>query len=159
MDFGIIDYVFLGIIFLFAIVAAIKGFVKAIFGKLCWIIGILGAFFFFGKLTPVMQNYISNATIAAIVSFAVLFLVVFLVIKIIEVIISKIFSGEILKGLDKALGFLFGLLEGFAIVFLLVFALTQQHWFDVSELTNDSVICQWLAPFAAQTHTMIKDAA
>lgn len=159
MSLGIIDYVFLGIIFLFAIVAAIKGFVKAIFGKLCWIIGILGAFLLFGYLSPVMQNYISNPTLAAIVSFAILFIVVFVVIKIIEVIISKIFSGEILKGLDKALGFLFGIAEGFAVVFALVFILTQQPWFDVSEITANSAICSWLAPFASQTQKMIKEAA
>lgn len=159
MHFEMIDFIFLGILAIFAIIAAIKGFVKAIFGKLCWIIGLLGAFFLYGTFSPILEKYISNQTLAAIASFAVVFLVVFLIIKIVEVIISKIFSGEILRGLDKALGLLFGLLEGFVIVFLLVFALTQQPWIDVSNLTANSFFCDKLAPYVVHTHSIIKDIA
>lgn len=159
MDFSMIDLIFLGIIALFAIIAAIKGFVKAIFGKLCWILGLLGAIILYKKVTPLLSTYISNQIVASVAAFAIVFLVVFVVIKIIEVIISKIFSGTVLKGLDKALGFLFGALEGFVIVFIMVFILLQQPWIDVSEVTQGSLFCDMLNPFVVQTHNMIKEVA
>lgn len=154
-NLAIIDLVFLGIIGLFTIVAAIKGFVKAIFGKLCWIVGLILAFFLYGIVVPIMENYISNTTLATIVAFIAVFIVAFLIIKIIEVIISKIFSGQILKSLDKLLGAIFGFIEGSAIVFVIVFVITQQPWFDVSELVNDSFIVNFLQPFVQGTQEMI----
>ena len=154
-NFAIIDLVLLGIILLFTIVAAIKGFVKAIFGKLCWIVGLIASFLFYSLVTPYMQKYIENLTLATIVSFIAIFIVVFLIIKIIEVIISHIFKGEILKSLDRALGAFFGFAEGVAIVFVIVFVITQQPWIDVTQLTSDSIICNLLAPFIQTTHEMI----
>ena len=159
-NIAIIDLVFLGIILLFTVVAAIKGFVKAIFGKLCWIVGLICSFLFYKTAMPVTTQYIENPTLAIIVSFIAIFIVVFLVIKIVEVIISHIFKGEILRSLDHALGAFFGFAEGLAIVFVLLFILTQQPWVDVSSLIGDSFVYSLLAPFVQGTQEMIsKEAA
>ncbi len=155
-NIAIIDLVFLGIILLFTVVAAIKGFVKAIFGKLCWIVGLICSFLFYKTALPIVNQYIENLTLAIIVSFIAIFIVVFLVIKIVEVIISHIFKGEILKSLDHALGAFFGFAEGLAIVFVLLFILTQQPWVDVSSLIGESFIYNFLAPFLQGTQEMIK---
>ena len=155
-NIAIIDLVFLGIILLFTVVAAIKGFVKAIFGKLCWIVGLICSFLFYKTALPIVNQYIENLTLAIIVSFIAIFIVVFLVIKIVEVIISHIFKGEILKSLDHALGAFFGFAEGLAIVFVLLFILTQQPWIDVSSLIGESFIYNFLAPFLQGTQEMIK---
>ena len=146
-NFSVVDLVLLGIILLFTIVASIKGFVKAIFGKLCWIVGLICSFLFYRSLLPVMVQYIANPTIAIIASFISIFIVVFIVIKIIELIVSKIFKVVILKSLDHALGALFGFAEGLAIVFVLLFLLTQQPWFDTSNLFEGSLVYSLLLPF------------
>ena len=73
-NFAIIDLVLLGIILLFTVVAAIKGFVKAIFGKLCWIVGLICSFLFYKPVMPIMSQYIENPTLAIIASFYICFI-------------------------------------------------------------------------------------
>ncbi len=41
MTFTLTDIIILLIILIFAIIGAARGFIKAIFGKRCWILGIL----------------------------------------------------------------------------------------------------------------------
>ncbi len=158
-NFAIIDLVLLGIILLFTIVAAIKGFVKAIFGKLCWIVGLICSFLFYKYVMPIMSQYIENTTLAIIASFISVFIVVFLIIKIIEVILSKIFKGEILKSLDHALGAFFGFAEGVAIVFAILFVITQQPWIDTTQLLDGSIVYGLLAPFLQGTQEMLRKEA
>ena len=158
-NFAIIDLVLLGIILLFTIVAAIKGFVKAIFGKLCWIVGLICSFLFYKYVMSIMSQYIENTTLAIIASFISVFIVVFLIIKIIEVILSKIFKGEILKSLDHALGAFFGFAEGVAIVFAILFVITQQPWIDTTQLLDGSIVYGLLAPFLQGTQEMLRKEA
>lgn len=155
-NFAIIDLVLLGIVLLFTVVAAIKGFVKAIFGKLCWIVGLICSFLFYKYVMPIMSQYIENPTLAIIASFISVFIVVFLIIKIVEVILSKIFKGEILKSLDHALGAFFGFAEGVAIVFAILFVITQQPWIDTTQLLDGSIVYGLLDPFLQGTHEMLK---
>lgn len=154
-NIAIIDLVLLGIVLLFTVVAAIKGFVKAIFGKLCWIVGLICSFLFYKYVMPIMSQYIENQTLAIIVSFISIFIVVFLIIKIVEVILSKIFKGQILRSLDHALGAFFGFAEGVAIVFVILFVITQQPWIDTTQLLDGSLVYGLLAPFLQGTQEML----
>ena len=43
MNFTLTDIIILLIILIIAIIGGARGFIKAVFGKLCWILGILGA--------------------------------------------------------------------------------------------------------------------
>lgn len=154
-NLSIVDLVFIGIIALFTIISCFKGFIKSIFGKLCWIVGLICSFLFYKMVTPFISKYIENPTIASIASFIAVFIVVFLIIKIVEVIISHIFRGEILRSLDRALGALFGFAEGVAIVFLILFVITKQPWFDYSQLLQDSFVYDFLAPFLQGTQELL----
>lgn len=124
MSFSLVDVICILIMLVFAIIATAKGFIKAIFGKLCWILGLVFAFLFYAKLSVYIQkSLVKNVVAANIIAFILIFIVVFLIVKIIQVILSKIFEGEIMQGLDRTLGFVFGLVEGLAIIFLIIFIL------------------------------------
>ena len=146
MFFTLTDVIILVIILIFAVIATAKGFINAIFGKLCWILGLIAAFLFYKKLISHMNDFIHNEIISAVLCFVLIFVIVFLFVKIIQTILSKIFDGDIMKGLDRSLGFLFGLLEGFLVVFVFIFLLTNQPWFDVSKLFEGSFFVKILKP-------------
>ncbi len=146
MSFTLLDVIILLVVLIFAIIGGTKGFIKAIFGKLCWILGLIGAFFFHKKLVGHMNQLVKNETISLILCFLLIFVVIFLIVKIIQTIIERIFDGEIIKGLDRSLGFFFGILEGFVIIFFIIFILMNQPWFDCSKLFEGSVIVKLLTP-------------
>ncbi len=125
-----IDIIFLAIILVFAIVSAIKGFINAIFNKLCWILGLVAAFLFYNMLSVPMMDFVKNKIASDILSFLVIFIAVFLFIKIIQTILSKVFDGEIMKGLDRSLGFFFGFVEGLVVIYVFIFILLKQPWFS-----------------------------
>ena len=128
-----IDIIFIAIILVFAIVSAVKGFINAIFNKLCWILGLIAAFLFYNMLSVPMMDFVKNQIASDILSFLVIFIAVFLFIKIIQTILSKVFDGEIMKGLDRSLGFFFGLVEGIVIVYVFIFLALKQPWFPKPE--------------------------
>ena len=138
MSFIVIDYIFVAVIILFAIIGVVKGFVDNIFGKLSWILGILGAFFFYERVATGFFGGIGNKIVANILAFLILFVVIFLIVKLLQVVMGKIFSGAILGSLDRALGFFFGIVEGIAVVALVIFILGNQPFFPVDNLFNGS---------------------
>ena len=146
MSIALTDVIFLLIILIFAVIAAAKGFIKAIFGKLCWILGLLGAFFFYKKLMSHMTELVHNETASFILCFVLIFVVIFLIVKIIQTIFERIFDGEIMKGLDRSLGFFFGLIEGLVVIFVFVLILTYQPWFDCSKIFEGSLLIKLLSP-------------
>ncbi len=146
MSIALTDVIFLLIILIFAVIAAAKGFIKAIFGKLCWILGLLGAFFFYKKLMSHMTELVHNETASFILCFVLIFVVIFLIVKIIQTIFERIFDGEIMKGLDRSLGFFFGLVEGLVVIFVFVLILTYQPWFDCSKIFEGSLLIKLLSP-------------
>ena len=146
MFFSLLDVIFLVVILIFAIVAAAKGFIRAIFGKLCWIFGLIGAFLFHRKLLSHMTKLVKNETISLILCFLLIFVIIFLIVKIVQTILERIFDGEIIKGLDRSLGFFFGILEGFVVLFVIVFILKNQPWFDCSKLFEGSIFIKLLEP-------------
>ena len=155
MFFTLTDVIFFIIILIFAVIATAKGFINAIFGKLCWILGLIFAFLFYKKLTGYMKQLVHNETISSILCFVLIFVIVFLIVKIIQTLLSKAFDGEIMKGLDRSLGFFFGLLEGLLVVFVFIFILKNQPWFDVSKLFEGSFFVKMLTPLLNYTSTNI----
>ena len=155
MSFTLTDLILLLIVIIFAIIGTARGFIKAIFGKLCWILGILGAIFFYRKLAAHMTSLVHNQSVSLILSFVLIFVVIFLIVKIIQIIIERIFDGEIMKGLDRALGFFFGILEGFVVVFAGLFILTYQPWFDISKIFEGSFVYSVLLPLIIKSQDSI----
>lgn len=138
MNFAVIDWVFSGIIILFAIGGVIKGFIDNVFGKIAFIAGIILAYLFYKDIANGLLKDIKVEFAAKIISFLLIFVVVFLVIKIIQMIVAKVFEWSVLKSLDRTLGFIFGLVEGGAVVCLIIFLLTAQPFFNSMTILDGS---------------------
>ena len=155
MFLTLLDVIFLVIILTIALIAMARGFIKAIFSKLCWIFGLIFAILFYKRLAVQMVSLVHNQTLSYILCFFLIFVVVFLIIKIIQVLLERVFGGEIMKGLDRALGFFFGLVEGILFVFVVSFILINQPWFDFSKLFEGSLIIRLLTPLLDYSATSI----
>ena len=155
MFLTLLDVIFLVIILTIALIAMARGFIKAIFSKLCWIFGLIFAILFYKRLAVQMVSLVHNQTLSYILCFFLIFVVVFLIIKIIQVVLERIFGGEIMKGLDRALGFFFGLVEGILFIFVISFILLNQPWFDFSKLFEGSLIIRLLTPLLDYSATSI----
>ena len=138
MNFIVIDWVFSGIILLFAISGVIKGFIDNVFGKIAFIAGILLGYLFYKEIATGLLKDIKVQFAANVIAFLLIFVVTFLVIKIVQMIIAKVFEWSILKSLDRTLGFIFGIVEGLAVVCLVLFLLTAQPFFDASNILGGS---------------------
>ena len=138
MNFMVIDWVFSGIILIFAVVGVIKGFIDNIFGKIAFIAGIILGYFFYKDVAEGLLKDIKVPYAANIIAFLLIFVVTFLIIKLVQMIIAKVFEWSILKSLDRTLGFIFGLVEGAAVVCLIIFLLTAQPFFSVQNIFDGS---------------------
>ena len=138
MGFTVIDWIFSGVIILFAISGVIKGFIDNVFGKLAFVAGILLGYIFYKDVATGLLKDIKVTFAANIIAFLLIFVVTFLVIKIVQMIVARVFQWSILKSLDRTLGFIFGIVEGGAVVCLLIFLLTAQPFFNVSLLFENS---------------------
>ena len=130
MNFAIIDWVFSGVILLFAIGGAIKGFIDNVFGKIAFIVGIILAWLFYKDIAGGLLKDVKVPHAANIIAFLLIFVVTFLVIKLVQMIVAKVFEWSILKSLDRTLGFIFGIVEGGAVVCLIIFLLSAQPFFN-----------------------------
>ncbi len=138
MNFAVIDWVFSGIIIIFAIGGVIKGFIDNVFGKIAFIAGIVLAYFFYDDIAEKLLKDVKVEFAAKIISFLLIFVVTFLVIKIVQMIVAKVFEWSILKSLDRTLGFIFGMVEGGAVVCLIIFLLTAQPFFNAMNILDGS---------------------
>ena len=155
-SFAIIDWIFAGIVLIFAVIGVIKGFIDNIFGKLAVILGMLLAYIFYKKTGEVVLKSMNAGALRDLLSFLLIFIVVFLTIKIIQMIVSKIFEFSILKSLDRTLGFFFGALEGLCIVGFMIFILQIQPFIPIQGLFNDSFFYEHMMPVITKTEE-IKD--
>lgn len=133
-----IDYFFLLIIIVCAIICMIKGFVDSFFDKAAPVLSVIAAVFLYRSFTGLMSKFITNSLLCTIVTFLIIFVVVFILIKILQKIIGHIFEEKILGSLNRTLGFAFGVVEALAIISLVLFLLSSQPFFDSSKLLNDS---------------------
>ncbi len=138
MSFTMIDWVFSLIIFAFAIVGIIKGFIDNIFGKLALILGIFIAILFYKNIAALLLKDIKFPFAANIIAFLLIFVVVFLIVKIIQMIVSKVFEWSILKSLDRTLGFFFGIVEGAVVICLIILLLDALPFINVNSLFDGS---------------------
>jgi membrane protein required for colicin V production len=138
MTYAAIDFVFLVIILIFMITAAVRGFIGEFFSKAAFLCGIIGAVLLTQKLQPYVNSMVKNTVAAKSISFILIFIIVFLIVKIIQELFSTIFSGEILRGLDHSLGLGFGILEGIIVVTFILMIIEIQPWIDVTPIIKDS---------------------
>jgi len=149
MNIAIIDIVFLGIIAIFSLRCAIRGFVSELLSMAALIFGLLSAIFFFRKLAPIVRERFMPGirALPEILSFVALFLAVFATIKLIELLLKEIIEGIQLNGPDHFLGFIFGFAEGVLVVCLLLFLITIQPLVHSGLILQGSFFADLLLPF------------
>ena len=133
-----IDYVFLIVIALCAMVCTMKGFVDSFFDKAAPVLAVIAAVFLYKHFTLLMSKFIKNPLVCTIVTFLIVFVLVFILIKILQKAIGTIFEDKILGSLNRTLGFAFGIVEALAIIALALFLISAQPFFDASKLLDGS---------------------
>ncbi|MBE6345548.1 MAG: CvpA family protein [Spirochaetaceae bacterium] len=157
MNFTIIDVFFAIIIFALAIMGSIKGFIDELFGKLAFVLGLVVAVLFYGKLYPHVEKWISVVFFAQAISFILLFIATFLLVKIIQHSVGSFFNSEIMNGLNRALGFFLGAFEGLLIVAVILIILNSQPWFDITALLKNSFFADLLSGFIVQPVNFVNE--
>ena len=149
MDIAIIDIVFIGVIIVFALRCAVRGFVSELMSMAALILGLFTAIFFFRTGAEIVRGRFMPdvAIIPEVIAFVLLFLAVFFVIKMVEILLKGIIEGIRLGGADRFLGCIFGIAEGIVIVCLLLFLINIQPFFDPEPLLRGSFIADFLLPF------------
>ncbi len=156
-----LDIFFLLVIAFFAIIAAFRGLINVIMGKIALAGALAAAILFYQKLAVPMTEVVHKEPLAKFLSFLMIFMAVFLLAKIFQQFLQWMFSADILRSLNHALGFLFGAAEGAVIVAVILVILQAQPWFDVSSLLEHSLFYKLLASFisvpASKVEGMLQD--
>ncbi len=126
MPITLLDGLLLAIMFISAILAMIRGFVREVLSIVSWVAAAAAAFLLYDRVLPYTQQYVSQELVAIGVSAAVVFLVTLLVVSYITMRISDFVLDSRIGALDRTLGFVFGAVRG---LLLVVIAMMFFNWF------------------------------
>ena len=144
MTFNFLDIIFIALILVCAIQAAVNGFIKEFFGKAAFVLGIFVAVMFYAKLMPYVNRYIKSA-------------LVYLIVRLVQQLVGSFFSGDILSGLDRALGFFFGVAEGLLLISVVLVVLYAQPWFGIGPLVKGSFFHKMLENLLVKPVSRVQD--
>lgn len=157
MTFNFLDVVFMALILVCAIQAAVNGFIKEFFGKAAFMLGIFVAVMLYAKLTPYINRYIKSTFVSQILAFLLIFILIYLIVRLVQQLVGSFFSGDILSGLDRALGFFFGVAEGLLLISVVLVILYAQPWFDIGPLVKGSFFHRMLEALLVKPVSRVQD--
>lgn len=120
-----LDGILLGLMFVSAILAMVRGFMREVLSITSWVAAVFAVFFLFKSAYPTVLEQISDRTIAAAATVGGLFLITLLVVSLITIKISDLILDSKIGPLDRTLGFLFGAARGFL---LMTIAMIFMNW-------------------------------
>ena len=126
MPITLLDGLLLVIMFISAVLAMIRGFVREVLSIVSWVAAAAAAFLLYERVLPYTQQYINHELVAMGVSAAAVFLVTLLVVSYITMRISDFVLDSRIGALDRTLGFVFGAVRG---LLLVVVAMMFFNWF------------------------------
>jgi membrane protein required for colicin V production len=154
MNLAIIDFIFIALILIFALHAALKGFVREVFSTAAIVLGIVVAFYLYKNGAAFIRQKLPDLetvrVLPEILSFGCIFAVVFAFIKCIGRLLQDIVEGVRLGGINSFLGFLVGILEGLCVVAVVIFIFHIQPLFDPSPILATSIFDQLISPHIPQ---------
>lgn len=161
--FNIFDAVVMGIIFLSAVLAFFRGFMKEILSLLAWLGAAIITLYAFPTVTEKIEPYVGNEKIAA--GFATLgtYIIALLTISIFNSILLKYLKTDEAGGFDKILGLAFGVLRGAFIVslgfllFMLVVPKEENYPLWVKEAKTQPYASQGALLIAEMAPDYLKD--
>jgi membrane protein required for colicin V production len=135
MPITLLDIILLAVMFLSAMLAMVRGFMREILSIAAWAAAALATLYLYSRLLPVAKGYFNNDMVAAGAVIGGVFLGTLLIVSAITVKISDMVLDSRIGALDRSLGFLFGLARGLLIVVIaflffdwLVPAKSQPEW-------------------------------
>ena len=128
MELAILDGVVAAVVLISALLAMFRGFVREVLSIAAWVAAAILAYLFYEDLLPYVAEYVSNPTVAIIISAAAIFLVSLIVVSLITMRISDFVMDSPVGALDRLLGFIFGAARG--VLLLVVAALFFNYLVD-----------------------------
>jgi len=153
LNFTVLDFIFVALVFIFVIRCYLKGFISELLSMAAIVLGLLASLYFYKNGGEFIRNRFmpEMKAIPEILAFIALFLIVFIVIKLLEAVLKGIINGIRLGSADRFLGIVFGFAEGLAVVSLILFILRIQPLFDPSSILSDSFFAGLLLPLITGT--------
>ncbi len=116
----VFDYAVLVIVGLSILLSVIRGLVREVLALLAWVVAIVVANLFSGKVVTLLPGEIPTVELRLLAAFVAVFLVVLLAMSLVAIAVSKLVRGVGLALEDRVLGALFGFARGILIVLVLV---------------------------------------
>jgi membrane protein required for colicin V production len=116
MPITLLDIILIGVMFVSALLAMIRGFMREILSIAAWVIAAVATLYAYAKFLPLAKSYFNNDIVAAGAVIGGTFLGTLLIVSIITVRFSDMVLDSRVGALDRTLGFLFGLARGLIIV-------------------------------------------
>jgi membrane protein required for colicin V production len=115
-----LDYVFVMIVFLSAILGMWRGIVSEVLSVLSWLLALLAAWFYASEIAPLFAQSIDVPLWRLVVAFVLIFVVVLLLVSLIRHGLRELLHALGLRSIDRFFGFLFGSVRGLVVALLLV---------------------------------------
>lgn len=120
MNIAILDGVVIAVVFISAVLAMFRGFVREVLSIAAWVAAAVLAYLFYGEALPYVQEYVTNETLAIGLAAAGIFLVALIVVSLITMKISDFVMDSPVGAIDRLLGFVFGAARGVLLVVVAV---------------------------------------
>jgi membrane protein required for colicin V production len=140
-----VDYIFLAIVVLSAVVGAVRGLLREVIALITWIAALWCAWAFSGVVEPYLGGVLEGSAARPWAARAVVFIAILLLGAAIGALVNYFVRVSIFSGTDRLLGFLFGVLRGAVAIGVLVI-IVQQLRID----TDPNWRSSQLLPYAEQ---------
>lgn len=148
-----VDYVFIGIVGISALLSLFRGLVREAVSLTVWIIAGTAALTFASRAAPMLAGVVAAENLRTPVAFVLIFVLVVMLGSIVGYLIGQIMQRSGLSGPDRLLGLGFGVARGALIVSVLVLVATMtpiasQSWWQQAQLPSHFYpLATWLRQF------------
>src|SRR6185437_650757 len=111
----LVDYLIVALVVLSAVVGVARGFLREIIALVTWIVALLIAWHFAGRLAPYLGGRLSSPPVKTWSARAILLIAVLLVGAGIGALVTHLVRLSIFSSTDRFLGFVFGVMRGLVI--------------------------------------------
>jgi len=117
MPVSYLDLFVIGVVFLSALLAALRGFTREVLAIGSWVVAAVVAYLFYPQVVPVVQQYvpIANKTMVLAIAAGSVFFITLVVAYFVTAKLSDMILDSSIGPLDRTLGFVFGAARGLLI--------------------------------------------
>jgi membrane protein required for colicin V production len=115
MPIALLDLIVLGVLFVSAALAMMRGFTREVLATASWLAAAVAAYLLYKQVIPYVEPYVANKNFQTGISVAVVFFVALILVSLITVRISDFILDSKIGALDRTLGLVFGAARGILI--------------------------------------------